>query len=591
MSYLVLARKYRPLVFGDIMAQRHVTQTLVNAITVGRISHSYLFSGPRGVGKTSTARILARAVNCPQPAGQDPCNKCDNCLEIIQGRSLDVIEIDGASNRGIDEIRDLRERVGYAPSSNRYKVYIIDEVHMLTQEAFNALLKTLEEPPSHVIFIFATTAPHKVPPTIISRCQRFDFKSVPAAQIIAQLEKVLTAEGIEMPGEVTGMIARKADGAMRDALSLCDQVIAFCAGYYTVEKASQVLGILDAELFFELTGMITEHRTADVIRFVDRLADNGVDLEEFYIELARHYRNLILFKLGAKETMKAEVSDSHAQRYLELSQGLDTEDLIRSLQLVLSFEEIIKRSGQQKISLELLLVRLTLLEKSVNISELLSRLESGGSVLKPPDPGIKSSEGQRSPGGPHPYSGHQAPPPARPPQTRQPEPYPRQRQAEKQELPALQSAEKEAGPGPGSKEIKPVETEGEVDLDRFRKDWPGITQGVKKKKISLGAMLGSLKPQGFENGKLVLQINQRRKYYRDNLEKSDSRKIICETIKEFFGIDSIEIEIIATEEGPEENKSPGRDSGKTRNADSFEELCRTDPTMGMIKKYFDPELL
>ena len=299
MSYLVLARKYRPLVFADIVAQQHVSRTLVNAIAGGRISHAYLLCGPRGVGKTSTARILARAVNCTSPVGQDPCNQCDTCREIIQGSALDVLEIDGASNRGIDEIRDLRERVGYSPTRNRYKIYIIDEVHMLTQEAFNALLKTLEEPPSHVIFIFATTAAHKVPPTILSRCQRFDFKAVPPSEIQTHLAGVLAQEGIEMPAQVLEMVARKAGGAMRDALSLLDQVIAFCGGDYTTDRASQVLGVFDSGLFLELGELIAARDTVQVINFVERLVDSGVDLEEFYQELAGHYRNLIVLRLGA----------------------------------------------------------------------------------------------------------------------------------------------------------------------------------------------------------------------------------------------------------------------------------------------------
>ncbi len=360
--------------FGEVVAQDHVTRTLVNALTADRISHSYLFSGPRGVGKTTTARLLARAVNCTGGGGADPCNQCDNCRAILAGNSLDVLEIDGASNRGIDEIRDLRERVGYAPGTCRYKVYIIDEVHMLTAEAFNALLKTLEEPPSHVIFMFATTAPHKVPPTILSRCQRFDFKAVPTADITGQLERVCKAEDIEIGREVLEMVARKAEGAMRDALSLADQVIAFCDGDYTVERAAQVLGMLDTGLLLELSDLITAGDTLGAMEFADKLVAGGVDLEEFYSELARHYRNLIVFRLGVKDPAALDIPGSRQDDYRRCAEKFELDDLVRSLQLILQFEEIFKFSGQQKISLELLLVRLTMLEKSVNISDLLARL-------------------------------------------------------------------------------------------------------------------------------------------------------------------------------------------------------------------------
>jgi len=358
-------RKWRPQKWDQVIGQEHIIQTLSNAVATGRVAHAYLFSGPRGTGKTTSARLLAKAVNCTGSDGADPCNQCESCRAILAGNSMDVLEIDGASNRGIDEIRDLRERVAYAPSSSKYKVYIIDEVHMLTQEAFNALLKTLEEPPSHVIFIFATTVAHKVPPTILSRCQRFDFKSVPTADIAAQLELVCKAEDVKMGRDVIEMVARKADGAMRDALSLADQVIAFCDGDYTVQKASQVLGVLDTSLMLELSGLIAGHDTLGAMEFADSLAANGVDLEEFYAELARHYRNLIIFRLGVKDPAALDIPGSQQDAYRACAEQFEIDDLVRSLQLILQFEEIFKFSGQQKISLELLLIRLTMLDKMI----------------------------------------------------------------------------------------------------------------------------------------------------------------------------------------------------------------------------------
>ncbi|MBN2288812.1 MAG: DNA polymerase III subunit gamma/tau [Candidatus Glassbacteria bacterium] len=591
MSYLVLARKYRPLTFGEIIAQQHVTTTLVNAIAAERISHAYLFTGPRGVGKTSTARILARAVNCLEPAGQEPCNKCSTCLEILGGHSLDILEIDGASNRGIDEIRDLRERVSYAPSSARYKIYIIDEVHMLTQEAFNALLKTLEEPPSHVIFIFATTAVQKVPPTILSRCQRFDFKAVPTAEIAGQLQRVLEAEKISMPEEITRMIARKADGAVRDALSLLDQVISFCGDEFTALKASQVLGVFDADLFFELTELVAGRDTAAAVRFVDRLAGEGIDLAGFFQELAVHYRNLTAFKLGAREPDTAHVSPATVERYAETAGRFDLEDLVRSLQLILGFEEIINNSGQQKICLELLLIRLTLMEKSVNISELLSRLETQAAGPGHQAGRLGADSADVSPGGttaPGKPAGNPYPAAARPAVKTEdhPRPAPPAPAAAAPEVSGQESGRGEEAPEGG---VSPV-VQGPASLEAFRQNWPRVIQQAKLKSVVLAPLLSSVEPGGFDGSCLELNINPSLTFYRDKLKEKNCQKLICEVIKELFGLEKLRIEIIASEQaavpGP-----PGEEADHSPGQQSFEQLCRSNPVMNKLKKLFDPELI
>ena len=592
MSYLVLARKYRPLTFGEVIAQQHVTTTLVNAIAAERISHAYLFTGPRGIGKTSTARILARAVNCLEPAGQDPCNKCRICREILEGHSLDVLEIDGASNRGIDEIRDLRERVGYTPSASRYKIYIIDEVHMLTQEAFNALLKTLEEPPSHVIFIFATTAVQKVPPTILSRCQRFDFKAVPTGEIITQLKHVLKAEKIEVPEDILGMIARKADGAMRDALSLLDQVISFCGVEFTAEKAAQVLGVFDTDLFFELTDLVLERNTLGVVRFVARLAEEGIDLAGFYQELAEHYRSLTAFKLGARESDVAQVSPASVERYTETAERFDLEDLVRSLQLILGFEESFNNSGQQKICLELLLIRLTLLEKSVNISELLSRLESsigakeplaGGSGLNPESVVLEGpeSEKEKLTGGPH--------IPATEPVLKTGDHLRTEPQApvdSRSDTPGPDSVQSESKP---ESKVLPA-LEGPVELEAFKQNWTLVIQQAKRKSVVLAPLLGSCEPAGFDGATLVLNINQSLGFYRDKLQEIDCQRLICEVIKDLFGLSELRLEIVATEHDTI-HEVPAKEAEHSPSQQSFEQLCRSNPVMSKLKKLFDPELI
>jgi DNA polymerase III subunit gamma/tau len=592
MSYLVLARKYRPLTFGEIIAQEHVSKTLINAIAAERVSHAYLFTGPRGVGKTSTARILARAVNCLEPKGQDPCNKCSMCSETLKGRSLDVLEIDGASNRGIDEIRDLRERVSYAPSSGRYKIYIIDEVHMLTQEAFNALLKTLEEPPSHVIFIFATTAVQKVPPTILSRCQRFDFKAVPTSEITAQLERVLKTEKIAVPVEILGMIARKADGALRDALSLLDQVISFCGTDFTAEKAAQVLGVFDIELFFELTDLVAERNTSGAVGFVDRIANEGIDLAGFFQELVEHYRNLTAFKLGARESEIAQVSPAAVERYGETVKRFELEDLVRSLQLILGFEEIFNNSGLQKICLELLLIRLTLLEKSVNISDLLSRLESTASAgaaaaVKPiSNPVTTVTRELRpakidvvdDPGYPQAVASSDT------------DNLPRQAQHSpvktEPDLPKPDSVPLDGG---GENEVAPA-VQGPLDLEAFKQNWSLVIQQAKHKSVVLAPLLSSVEPGSFDGATLALNINPGLTFYRDKLKNSDCQRMICGVIKELFNLSELRIEIVATKHAsvPETQE---QEDGDSPSRQSFEQLCRSNPVMGKLKKLFDPELI
>src|SRR5437762_1209501 len=280
MSYEVFARKYRPQTFDELVGQAHVSRTLKNAVEQGRLAHAYLFVGPRGIGKTSTARILAKSLNCAKGPTITPCGKCDNCLEITGGNSLDVIEIDGASNRGIDDVRELRDNVRYAPAKGRYKIYIIDEVHMLTKEAFNALLKTLEEPPPHVKFIFATTDVQKVPITILSRCQRFDFTGIASPLIIDRLRAVAKAEAVDADDEALELLARRAGGSMRDAQSLLDQLLAFGGDRLTVEQVHQLLGTAQDERVLALASAVLEHDSPRALGLFAQAADEGAQLGE-----------------------------------------------------------------------------------------------------------------------------------------------------------------------------------------------------------------------------------------------------------------------------------------------------------------------
>ena len=375
MPYEVLARRWRPQVFEDVIGQEHITQTLMNAIKSERLAHAYLFGGPRGVGKTSVARILAKAINCEAGEPRIPCDKCRSCHEITDGSSMDVQEIDGASNRGIDEIRELRGNVKYMPSSSKYRIYIIDEVHMLTLPAFNALLKTLEEPPGHVKFIFATTESHKVPVTILSRCQRFDFKRITLAQIIGHLEKITGKEGIEIARSGLVMIAREADGSMRDAQGLLDQVISFTGATVEEKQINEILGIMDRGIIFETSGSIMEGSAERCLQIVEQLYNYGYDIKEFYRSLMEQFRNLLVMLIAPQDHLFAMTEDEEkeARRQAEKA-GMD------KLQIFLNFlinrEQDLRYSSHPRLVLETIMIKMCHLGDFLSFDQVLRKIES-----------------------------------------------------------------------------------------------------------------------------------------------------------------------------------------------------------------------
>jgi len=374
MSYEVIARRWRPKAFEMIVGQHHVTETLKNAIAADRMAHALLFSGPRGVGKTTTARLLAKAVNCTHPVDQNPDNTCDSCKEITEGRSFDVLEIDGASNRGVEEIRNLREAVRYAPARGRFKVYIIDEVHMLTEPAFNALLKTLEEPPPHMLFVFATTEINKVPATILSRCQRFDFRRIKTEDIAANLRMIAAHEGLQVSEDALMLIARKGDGSLRDAQSLFDQVVALCGRDVTAAAMVETLNLVDQEMYFRVTDLIKQRDVKGGLALVADLMSGGHDIGEFLAGLTEHFRNLLVARTtGATELIEA--SDVYRKRYAAEAGAFAVADLLRLQHLVNGTETAIRWAAQPRFRLEADIVQMISMPEAREIGELVRGID------------------------------------------------------------------------------------------------------------------------------------------------------------------------------------------------------------------------
>lgn len=379
MTTQVLYRKWRPRKFAEVAGQEHVTQTLRNAIAAGHIAHAYLFCGPRGTGKTSTGRILAKAVNCLSPDHGEPCGKCEMCQAFAEGRLLDVIEIDAASNRGIDEIRDLRQKVNYAPGVARYKVYIIDEVHMLTEAASNALLKTLEEPPSHTIFILATTEPHKVLPTILSRCQRFDFRRIGQAAVVKRLEFIAENEGIRIPAEGLRLLARAATGSLRDAANLLEQLVAYYGKNIEFGQVREMLGVTGDQRVRELAEQVLRHDTAAGLRTVASVNRDGLDLRQFNRELVQYFRGLLLVRSGSEETV--DVTAEELAEMKKLVAPVAPERLLKAVRVFSDAE--LRLDGYSPLPLELAVVENTMSEEKAPVTGVVKPVEVSKIVESP----------------------------------------------------------------------------------------------------------------------------------------------------------------------------------------------------------------
>ncbi|OEU45942.1 MAG: DNA polymerase III, subunit gamma and tau [Desulfobacterales bacterium S7086C20] len=382
MSYLVLARKYRPQTFEQVVGQEHIMQTLKNAIVAERVAHALLFAGPRGIGKTSVARIMAKAMNCEHGPTPSPCNRCQQCKEITKGVSIDVFEIDAASNRGIDEIRELRENTKYMPSQSRYKVYIIDEVHMLSGPAFNALLKTLEEPPSHVLFFLATTEPHKIPITILSRCQRHNLKRIDIENIVKSLGHICRESSFSISETGLRLLGREASGSMRDALSLLDQVMNYADGKVSDEEVLESLGTIAQKVLFDLSAALIGGNAISALDLLDKLYHQGHDLKQIYAKLLEHFRNLLVVKMNDQDGSLIDALEDEIVDMKRQVEKISSETVSQMFAAFFEAEATIKFSAQPKLALEALFIKLTRFDKVISFEDIINKIDNVAKKLE-----------------------------------------------------------------------------------------------------------------------------------------------------------------------------------------------------------------
>lgn len=493
MAFIVTARKWRPQIFNDVAGQEHITSTLKNALRANRIAHAFIFTGPRGVGKTTTARILAKTLNCLNPVDFEPCNICEMCTSIQNNQSMDILEIDGASNRGIDEIRTLRDSVKYAPSRGKYKVYIIDEVHMLTKEAFNAFLKTLEEPPPHTIFIFATTDIQKVPLTIISRCQRFDFRRIQLNTIKNLLSKIAKGENVEIDDKTLTVIARKADGALRDAESFFDQVVSFCGTKIDFETASTMLNLIDDAIYFNVSDAILEKDFRSVFTISDTVYNRGYDFIDFMNGLVEHFRNILTVVITGK-TDFLETAEIFMNKYLAYNGKYSQGDLLRILNFLNKTLQEMKVSQNHKLKIEISLSHLVGLEKSSTISEIIDSIDSDNAEIVMKDSEKKKYESSLNPeislikpaATLNSESSHSDAPSDKIPEV----------------IPPAASKKK-----PGTSPLT-ANKEKEVDFETITEKWNSFVNAVKAEKgLTLGTYVTAARLAGFEGNKIKIVLN------------------------------------------------------------------------------------
>ena len=535
MAYVSLYRKYRPQTFMDIVGQDHVTGTLVNAIQTGQVHHAMLFCGTRGTGKTSTARVLAKALNCVKGPTPEPCNVCDACVSITDGTNLDVTEIDAASHGSVDDARDLREKASYAPAAARFKVYIIDEAHMVTTQGFNAMLKVLEEPPDHVRFIFCTTEPHKVIEAIRSRCQRHDFRRIRTAALVQDFARICEAEEVDIEPAALELVARAADGSHRDGLSRLDQVLTFAGPKVTLADVAQVLGALPVELRFDLAEALAAHRVADVLACVERVVDAGHDLHQFTREALEHLRDLYVLRVAPQSTTLVDVTAETRERLAAQAERFGPGELGRMVTIVGDLYLDLRTATDQRLVVEVGLARAAVPEASLDAEALLARIERlerrlsiagaepqapsagpGPAVVEPtaspaPAPAKAVPAAKAAPASvktappPAPAKAKAAPDPSRPEAVPAAEAKPRSRAKPRDQ--AAEAPAEEAGWGAAEAPARVP-----VDLDLVRRSWPLVLERVQAASRVTASFLGHGRPVALEGRQLVVELPRDRRF-------------------------------------------------------------------------------
>jgi DNA polymerase III subunit gamma/tau len=548
MAYVSLYRKYRPQTFHDIVGQDHVTGTLVNAIQTGQVHHAMLFCGTRGTGKTSTARVLAKALNCVKGPTPEPCNVCDACVSITDGTNLDVTEIDAASHGSVDDARDLREKASYAPAAARFKVYIIDEAHMVTTQGFNAMLKVLEEPPEHVRFVFCTTEPHKVIEAIRSRCQRHDFRRIRTAALVQDFARICEAEGVEIEPAALELVARAADGSHRDGLSRLDQVLTFAGPKVTLADVAQVLGALPVELRFDLAEALAAHRVADVLACVERVVEAGHDLHQFTREALEHLRDLYVLRVAPQSTTLVDVTAETRERLAAQAERFGPGELGRMVNIVGDLYLDLRTATDQRLVVEIGLARAAVPEASLDAEALLARIErlerrlsiagaESPAPATPPapaaEPATRTTPTQAIPSTPAPA---ETPAKAAPAKAKS--------KAKAGDRPTEPPAE-EAGWGPAEAPARVP-----VDLDLVRRSWPLVLERVQAASRVTASFLGHGRPVALEGRQLVVELPRDRRFEAEALA-GRSRQV--DGVLEAMLGGGLEVRVVVGEHsGPEE---------------------------------------
>jgi DNA polymerase-3 subunit gamma/tau len=588
---IALARRYRPKRFADLLVQDHVAAVLRGAVARGRVGHGYLLTGPRGVGKTTAARILAMALNCPnRDAEGDPCGECENCLRVWNGSAnLDVVEIDAASNRGVDDARDLRERAMYAASrEGHYKVYIVDEAHMLTREAWNALLKVLEEPPPGVVFVFATTEPQKIAAAaapVLSRLQRFDFRRIGPGAIRDRLRQVLEAERIAADDDALTLIARHADGGMRDALSVLDQCLSFGEGAVTAQRVREVLGLVGDDLYAEILGLVADRRPEGVFPLVDRLVNAGADLAEFMGGAGEALRALLMLQLGSAPDGLTETLHGALELHRD---RLEPGDLLRMLRLLADSETAIRRSANPRLIVETLLLRWTMLDRIVDLAQVLDSAESagrgstsggsaGGSIGQP-SPRVSLSGAK----GPAPHGVTTGPPVAQP------------AAVSPSVAPPLRSAQRDSRGAPGDATPPPPAESSSPDLvsgtlDAVQASWPEIVAQVRERSRFLGEALSHTTPAALELPWLTVALAEPNPLFAERLQAQ--AQLVEEVLGQAIGQAA---RLRVTEAGPPDGAPPTKPRKLTEaslKADRLRAFRTKDPTLDTAADALDLEIV